>query len=125
MPSFKEMLTASEAELATIFHTIPASEEGDFIKRINSVAKLLDLNHSQLVCALGFNKHMRDLSDICTLLGFRNYKLLTYRTDELFSTDTYQQLSIDNILDIYSEILEDETVVQNLRKLIWVSKKTY
>lgn len=118
MPSFKELLVASESELAMVFHNVPESEEADFIKRINTVARQLGLNHSQLVCALGFNKNMRDLSDICNLLGLRNYKLLTYRTDELFSTDTYQQLSIDNILDIYSEILEDETVLANLRKLI-------
>lgn len=76
------------------------------------------MNHTQLVCALGFNKHIRDLSDIYSLLGFRSYKLLSYRCNELFGTDTYSQLPIDNVLDIYSERLEDQEILDSLREII-------
>ena len=118
MPSFTELLTASDVELVQIFYKTSAGEEKDFIKRINIIAHKLDLNHTQLVCALGFNKHIRDLTDIQQQLGFRSFKLLTYRQNELFTTDTYTQLTIDNILDIYSERLEDQEVLDTLRELL-------
>ncbi|MCG8379605.1 MAG: hypothetical protein MI865_09050 [Proteobacteria bacterium] len=118
MPSFTELLTASDDELVRIFYKASAGDESDFIKRINIIATQLGLNHTQLVCALGFNKHIRDLTDIQQQLGFRSFKLLTLRQNELFTTDTYTQLSIDNILDIYSERLEDQEVLDTLRELL-------
>ncbi|MEX2525691.1 MAG: hypothetical protein WD750_12095 [Gammaproteobacteria bacterium] len=118
MPSFTELLTASDADLVKIFYKIKTDPKEDFIVRINKAAKQLGLNHTQLVCALGFNKHIRDLSDIYSTLGFRSYKLLAYRCHELFRTDTYNQLAIDNILDIYSERLEDQQILDTLREML-------
>ena len=118
MIGFTELLTASDADLVKIFYKVKVEQTDDFIKRINKIAGKLDLNHSQLVCALGFNKNIRELTDIISILGFRSYKLLSYRQNELFTTDTYQQLSIDNILDIYSARLEDTEIMESLRELI-------
>lgn len=118
MLTFTELLTASDADLVKIFYKVKSDPNADFIVRINKVAAQLGLNHSQLVCALGFNRHIRDLADIFSTLGFRSYKLLTYRCNELFSTDTYNQLGIDNILDIYSERLEDQEVLNSLREML-------
>ncbi|MEQ8290308.1 MAG: hypothetical protein RIB78_11360 [Gammaproteobacteria bacterium] len=118
MASFTELLTASDDELVRIFYKTSAGDETNFIKRINIIARKLELNHTQLVCALGFNKHIRDLTDIQQQLGFRSYKLLTVRQNELFTTDTYKHLSIENILDIYAERLEDQDILENLRALL-------
>jgi len=118
MISFTELLTASDAELVKIFYKIKPNPAEDFIIRINKVAAHLDLNHSQLVCALGFNKYIRDLADIYSLLGFRSYKILSYRCNELFSTDTYNQLPIDNILDIYSARIEDATILASIQEML-------
>ncbi len=118
MVSFTELLTASDAELVKIFYKIETNPDDDFIIRINKIGAQMDLNHTQLVCALGYNKHIRDLSDIYSTLGFRNYKLLSYRCNELFSTDTYNQLPIDNVLDIYSERLEDQEILDSLREIL-------
>ena len=118
MASFTEVLTASDAELVKIFYKIEPNPDDDFIIRINKIAAQLELNHTQLVCALGFNKHIRDLSDIYSTLGFRSYKLLSYRCNELFGTDTYNQLPIDNVLDIYSERLEDQDILDSLREIL-------
>ena len=118
MLSFTEILTASDADLVKFFYKINPDENDDFIIRINKIASQLGLNHTQLVCALGFNKHIRDLSDIYSTLGFRSYKLLSYRSNELFSTDTYNQLPIDNVIDIYSERLEDEEILNSLREIL-------
>lgn len=119
MVSFTELLTASDADLVRIFHKVSTDPAADFIVRINKAAAQLGLNHSQLVCALGFNRYIRDLTDIYSTLGFRSYKLLSYRCNELFSTDTYNQLSIDNVLDIYSERLEDQQILDTLRGMLW------
>ena len=118
MISFTELLTASDADLVKLFYRIKVEPKDDFIKRINKIAALIGLNHAQLVCALAFNKNIRELTDIISVLGFRSYKLLSYRQNELFTTDTYQQLSIDNILDIYSARLEDAQIMQSLRELL-------
>lgn len=118
MITFTELLTASDADLVKIFYKVKSEPGVDFIVRINKVAAQLGLNHSQLVCALGFNRHIRDLQDIYSTLGFRSYKVLTYRCNELFSTDTYNQLPIDNILDIYSERLEDQQILDSLREML-------
>ncbi len=118
MISFTELLTASDAELVKIFYKVKSDPSQDFIKNINSIAAQLELNHSQLVCAIGFNKNIRDLTDIMTVLGFKSYKVMIYRRNELFTTDTYQQLGIDNILDIYAERLEDEEILETLRELL-------
>ena len=118
MPSFTELLTASDDELVRYFYKTNTGDETDFIKKINMVAMQLGLNHTQLVCAIGFNKHIRDLTDIQQQLGFRSFKLLTYRTNELFTTDTYAQLELDNILDIYSARLEDQEILDALRELL-------
>ena len=77
MLSFTELLTASDSDLVKIFYKIKANPKDDFIIRINKVAAQLGLNHSQLVCALGFNKYIRNLSDIYSTLGFRSYRLLS------------------------------------------------
>lgn len=118
MLSFTELLAASDADLVKIFYRVKVDENDDFIIKINKAAAQIGLNHTQLVCALGFNKHIRDLSDIYATLGLRSYKLLAYRCNELFSTDTYNQLPIDNVLDIYSERLEDQQILDTIRELI-------
>ena len=118
MISFTELLTANDADLVKTFYKVKSDPSVDFIKNINSIATQLELNHSQLVCAIGFNKNIRDLTDIMTVLGFKSYKVMIYRRNELFTTDTYQQLGIDNILDIYSARLEDEEIFETLRELL-------
>lgn len=118
MAHFTDLLTASDTELVKAFYKITPDRSLDLIKNINNIAARLELNHSQLVCAIGFNKNIRDLTDIITVLGFKSYKFLAYRRDELFTTDTYQQLGIDNMLDIYSHYLEDEEILGKIRELL-------
>jgi hypothetical protein len=118
MPSFREVLTASDAELVKTFYKVKPSADNDFIKKINDTAAQIELNHTQLVCALGFNTNIRDLTDILSVVGFSSYKLLTYRRNELFANDTYQHLDIDNVVDIYAEHIEDEDILATLRELL-------
>jgi hypothetical protein len=116
--TFRELLTASDAELLKHFYRVEPSADGDFIRRINHAATQLELTHTQLVCALGFNRSMRDLTDILSVVGFSSHKLLCYRRNELFATDAYRQLPIDNVLDVYAALLEDAEVLATLRELV-------
>ena len=118
MASFREILIASDADLVKTFYSVKAGQDPDFIKKINAVAAQLDLNHAQLVCALGFNKNIRDLTDILSVIGFSSYKLLMYRRNELFITDTYDELDIENVVDVYAEHIEDEEILKTLRELV-------
>ena len=118
MVSFTELLTASDSDLVKIFYKISIYEKDDFIIKINTAAEQIGLNHSQLVCALGYNKNIRDLVDIYSTLGFRSYKLLFYRCNDLLTNDTYSQLPIENILDIYSERLEDQIILDTIKDII-------
>ncbi len=118
MPTFNELLLSSDADLVKAFYRLSPAPDTDFIKRINHAAAQLDLTHSQLVCALGFNRNIRELTDVLSVVGFSSYKLLSYRRDELFVNDAYRQLSIDDIVDIYSEYLEDPDILTTLRELL-------
>ena len=117
MASFRDILTATDAGLVQTFYKVKPSDDPDFIKKINAVAAQVELNHSQLVCALGFNRNIRDLTDILSVIGFSSYKLLMYRRNELFATDTYDQLDIDNVVDVYAEHIEDEEILETIREL--------
>lgn len=116
--TFTSLLTASDPDLVRIFYRVKPDSGDDFILRINKIAAQLGLNHSQLVCALGFNRHIRGLTEIQSILGFSSYHSLMYRTHELFTTDAYKQLPIDNILDIYSEHLQDREILTALQQLL-------
>ncbi len=118
MVDFKQLLTAGDDDLVRIMYKTDPGDETDLIKRLDKIAAQLGLNHTQLVCALGFNKFIRDLSDVHAQLGFRNHKLLSYRQNELFTTDNYKQLSIDNVIDIYSARHKDREVLDGIRKLL-------
>jgi len=118
MANFRDVLTASDTELVKLFYRLGPSAEIDFIKRINRAAAHLSLNHHQLVCALGFNRQVEQLTDVLTLIGFSSYKLLGYRRNELFSTDAYRQLPLENVVDVYAEAAADEPMLATLRELV-------
>ncbi|MEX2481545.1 MAG: hypothetical protein WD928_11880 [Gammaproteobacteria bacterium] len=118
MPTFREILTAGDTELARMFYRVKTTSTADFRKAIDHAAAQLGLNHTQLVCALGFNPAIRELTDILSLIGFSSYKLLTYRRNELFATDAYHQLDIDNVIDIYTTDSADAELLETLRELL-------
>jgi len=115
---FRGILTASQEKLVKLFYRIRPLKHDDFIARIDHTADHLNVTHSQLFCALGFNGNIRDLTDILSVIGFSSYKLLSYRRNELFSTDTYDGLNVDNILDIYTERLADAELHGTLGDLL-------
>lgn len=111
MPTFTELLTASDSTLVRHFYRFDGGADRDFIKRINRAAAALGVNHTELVCALGFNPAMRELTDILTVLGFSSYKPLTYRRNELFVNDIYRQLSMADLTALYAADIDDDEII--------------
>lgn len=118
MAEFRDILSATQEKLIALFSCVSPLNDDNFIAKIDHAAAQLGVNHSQLVCALGFNGHMRELGEILSAVGFSSHKLLSYRRNELFSTDTYERLDIDNVLDIYATRTADAELLATLRALM-------
>ena len=103
MSRFSNLLKADSKNLLTEIQKILPSfdETDDTFKRVNTVAKRFQLNHSQLICGIGFNPNTCNQQDISERLGFRVHRLFDLRLKELFTSDHYSRLPIDNILAIY------------------------
>ena len=116
--SFTDLMTAPAERLVNIFYRVRQAPTDDMVVKVDWAATQLRLNHAQLVCALGFNSNVRDLTDILSSIGFSSYEQLAGRRDELFAGDAYGDLSIDNVLDIYSERHDDARLLASLRELL-------
>ena len=118
MATFRQLLLGNPEDLVRMFYNIRIPQEKGFIAKLDAAANMLNLNHSQLVCGLGFNRRIFDLPDVLSVVGFASEKALTIRRDELFRTDMYQQLSLDDIIDVYSHHLPKEEQLQQMRALV-------
>ena len=118
MSDFREIITATPEKLVNVFYRIKPAPTPDFIVRIDWAATQLELNHTQLVCALGFNAAMETTSEVLALLGFSSYKALLIRRNELFCTAPYESLPIDNVIDIYTFAERNPGLTDQLRGLM-------
>ncbi len=106
MASFKEILNSNEEELLQLLYKFNVVEESDEDKA-ESIAIKLKLREAQFICAIGFNKSIRNLPEIPLILGFENYDSLINSRNEFFTTDIYKLLTLDNILSVYSVVRDD------------------
>lgn len=124
MTTFYKLINANSETVLAKINGLQLGDESDLIGRIDLAAEQMELKHTQLLCAIGFNARVRDLEEVFIPLGFRTGKLFNIRLKELFATDVYQQLSIDNLIDIYTcysepsiKKLIDELLPRRLRNL--------
>ena len=106
MASFKEILNSNEEELLQLLYKFNVAEESDEDKA-ESIAIKLKLREAQFICAIGFNKSIRNLPEVPLILGFENYDSLINSRNEFFTTDIYKLLTLDNILSVYSVVRDD------------------
>lgn len=106
MASFKEILRFSEEELLQLLYKFNMLE-GNAEDKAELIATQLKLREAQLVCAVGFNKSVKKLPEIASILGFENYDGLVNSRNEFFTMDIYKLLTLDNILSIYSIVKND------------------
>lgn len=119
MSVFEQILTASAEELLKlVFKTAAARDKQAQGSRSREIAHKLGLTHAQLLCAIGFNPHIRELPDVTTILGFPGYDALARARDEYFTHDVYNRLGIKDVLAIYGQVARDTQHQQVMQYLM-------
>jgi hypothetical protein len=119
MSSFEQLLTAPAEELLkTVFKTAASCDRNAPGHRSREIAQRLGLTHGQLICALGFNPHMRDLPDVAMILGFAGYEDLAGLRDQYFTQDVYERIGIRDILAIYAQVAQDRRNLGAIQALL-------
>ena len=117
MSGFKEILFASHEELIQVFYKIKA-DKTPVDDRLNAVAEKMKMRPEQLVCAFGFNPESRELPELLPILGFLTIDELVKKRNDIFTTDIYKMMTLDNILSIYAAIKDDPESLQSMQYLL-------
>lgn len=117
MSTFNDIIAAAEEDLLQQFYRFrdDASEAGN---KLAAIARKFRLHSEQVICAVGFNPHAKYLTEIFPLLGFATYKELSQERNDIFVSDIYKRLSLDNILKIYETIAADTELLELMPYLL-------
>ncbi len=119
MSTFNDILTGEEEDLVKIFYSFQTNENPDDNKNnLAAVAKKLKLRPEQLIVSFGFNQNSKGLDEIYSVLGYESLEKLTKDRNELYINDVYQNISLENILTLYSTIKDDEEILQLMQYLL-------
>lgn len=118
MASITEILQAGQEDLVKLVYDSTRRPTSGRAGRLRGCAKRLGLNDTQLICGLGFNPSIRDLTDVLAALGFEDYDALARRRNALFIHDIYQRLSIDDILAIYAAVCGQTELMAVMQYLV-------
>ena len=123
MSRFQALLTASSEELLKSLYRSaaatrePTASEADDT-RAAQLARNLGLRHGQLICALGFNHAISDLADVIAIAGFASYDELARERNLIFTTDTYRQLGVRDVLGIYQHVTGSAPMLEVMQHLM-------
>jgi len=119
MSTFIDILTGEEEDLVKIFYSFQTKENPDDSKNnLAAVAKKLKLRPEQLIISFGFNQNSKGLDEIYSVLGYESLEKLTKDRNELYINDVYQNISLENILTLYSTIKDDNEMLQVMQYLL-------
>ena len=121
MSQFDELLIAPSEELLKRLYKSAAGQAhrpGGGVARTRHIAKSLGLTYAQLICALGFNARIQDLSDVLAVLGFESYDALAHERNLSFTSDIYQQLGIKDLLAIYLHVPRSRSLLEVIQHLL-------
>lgn len=125
MPDFRNILSSSSEDLLKVFYVFDKDEiRANKEHRLEKIARSLKLKREQLICSIGFNPNFANLTEIIHLLGFSSIDKLAQERNEIFITDIYKKLSLDNILTIYNVVKEFPETVQIMQYLVEQRLKT-
>jgi hypothetical protein len=116
---FRTILTAEEESLVQRFFRYKDSN-ASMANRLAEVAKVEGLRNEQLICAVGFNSRSRVVTEIMPILGYATFEELVRDRNNIFTTDIYRRLPLDNVLAIYAAVREDP---ENLRVMQYLLKE--
>ncbi len=120
MSTFCDILKGEEEDLVKIFYSfhVKGNQDDNDKNNLVSVAKKLKLKPEQLIISFGFNQNSKGLDEIFSVLGYENLEELTKERNELYINDVYQNISLDNILTLYSTIKDENEMLQVMQYLL-------
>lgn len=118
MTSFEELLCAAPERLVNLLYALAGNADEPRERRLLRVARRFNLHPNQAICAIGFNPAARDLPDVVSVLGFADYEDLARTRNEVFTTDIYQRLTLDDVLAIYDAVREDAAALDVMQYLL-------
>ena len=116
MAKFNEIINSSPEELVKLFYKYDNVSQAD--KKLTVIARQLKLKPEQIICAVGFNPNIAELTDIPPLFGYTNLDDLIQDRNSIYVKDVYKKLTIDNILGIYGAIKESDEILQVMQYLL-------
>ena len=117
MAGFKEIIFSNNEELTKFFYKLK-NDETPLDDRLKQATIKLGLRAPQVVCAFGFNRYSRENAELLPILGFVTYDEMAQERNDIFTTDIYKYLTLDNILSIYSAVKEDPDSLQLMPYLL-------
>jgi len=117
MATFNDIIAAQGGDLLQLFHPF-RDDAGPSGNRLSVITKKYRLHPQQLICAVGFNPNARYLTDVYPLLGYATYNELCQERNDIFVSDIYKRISLDNVLKIYEVIVNDNEFLQLMQYLL-------
>lgn len=99
---------------------VPLAADFPAAARPGRLAAGLGLSHAQLVCALGFSLHGRQLHSLPGLLGLAGRRELELQRDRAFIHDVYRELPFDELMALYRAVREDAGALHVMQYLMRV-----
>ncbi|MCC6203085.1 MAG: hypothetical protein IT494_08795 [Gammaproteobacteria bacterium] len=115
---FETILLASGEDLLKRLYQAAQTDRSTDRGRKRRLARALGLSFGQLLCGVGFNRHIRELPDIVALLGYSSYDALAQRRNTMFATDIYDELRMRDVLSIYSSAKDNLPLLEIIQHLM-------
>ena len=116
MAKFNEIINSSPEELVILFYKYDNVTQTD--KKLTVIAQQLKLKPEQIICAVGFNPNIKELTEIPPLLGYADMDDLVQDRNSIYINDVYKKLALDNILAIYGAIKKNDEILRVMQYLM-------
>lgn len=117
MSIFDDILFDSEEALLQRFYKFK-TDSAATATPISEIAKSFMLRKEQLICALGFNIDARFLIELLPVLGYATFNELDQERNDIYTSDIYKKLPLDNIEKIYERINKDQNMLDTMQYLL-------
>ncbi len=116
MSTFDDIISESEEQLVQrLYKSKDTSTSGS---RITDIGASFKLRKEQLICATGFNPNAKFLTEIHPILGYATFNDLTQDRNDIFTSDIYKYLSLDNVLKIFDRIKDEKDTLEVMQYLL-------
>jgi hypothetical protein len=114
---FNDIISAQEEELLQQFYKF-RDNPATCSNRLHAIAKTYRLRPQQLICAIGFNPHVKFVTELFPIIGYATYNELSQERNEVFIADIYKRVSLENILKIYEIVVTDRDMLDTMQYLL-------